>query len=128
MNSNTNRPLSPHLQIYGWQISMLTSTLHRLSGIGLAMGSVLLAVWLCAAASGPEAFATANGIASAWYGQILMFCWSLTLFYHLCNGVRHLAWDFVVGLELETAKITGYLVIGISIALTVIVWICALAT
>ena len=127
MNSNTNRPLSPHLQIYGWQISMLTSTLHRLSGIGLAMGSVLLAVWLCAAAAGPEAFATANGIYSSWYGLILLFCWSWALLYHLCNGIRHLAWDFIIGFELETAERTGYAAVGISIALTIIVWIVGLA-
>src|SRR5699024_3420022 len=77
--NSDNRPLSPHLQIYGWQISMLTSTLHRISGIGLSLGGILLAIWLCAAASGPDAFAVANGIAGSWFGMILMFCWSLTL-------------------------------------------------
>lgn len=128
MNSNTSRPLSPHLQIYGWQISMLTSTLHRLSGIALAIGSVLLAIWICSAAAGAQAFATANGIVGSWYGQILLFCWSWALFYHLCNGIRHLAWDFILGFELETARVTGYLAVGISIVLTVIVWIAALAS
>lgn len=107
---------------------MLTSTLHRLSGIGLAMGSVLLAIWLGAAATGPEAFATANGIYSSWYGLILLFCWSWALFYHLCNGIRHLAWDFIIGFELETAERTGYAAVAISIALTIIVWIVALAS
>lgn len=106
---------------------MLTSTLHRLSGIGLSLGSVLLAVWLCAAASGPEAFAAANAVYSSWYGLLLLFCWSLTLFYHLCNGIRHLAWDFVVGLELETAKKTGYIAIAAALALTVLVWIIGLS-
>lgn len=126
MNSDSNRPLSPHLQIYGWQISMLTSTLHRLSGIGLSLGSLLLAIWLCSAAAGPDAFAVANGIAASWFGLILMFCWSLALFYHLCNGIRHLVWDFGVGLELETAKTTGYVAIGVAVALTLIAWIWAL--
>lgn len=92
------------------------------------MGSILLAVWLCAAAAGPEAFASVNGIYSSWYGLILLFCWSLTLFYHLCNGVRHIAWGFIVGFELETAERTGYAVVGIAVALTIIVWIVALAS
>lgn len=102
---------------------MLTSVTHRATGIILAVGSIFLAIWLCAAASGPEAFAAVNGIAAAWYGQILMFCWSLALFYHLCNGVRHLVWDTGVGLELDVARVSGYAAIGIAIALTIVVWI-----
>lgn len=126
MSSNTNRPLSPHLGVYGWQISMFTSVVHRATGIVVAVGSIFLAVWLCAAASGPGAFAAVNGIAAAWYGQILMFGWTLALFYHLCNGIRHLVWDFGIGLELETAIITGYLAVGLAIVLTIVVWLWAL--
>jgi len=124
--SQANRPLSPHLQIYRWQISMLTSIAHRASGIVLSVGSVFLAFWLIGAASGPDAFAGINGFAASWFGQLLMFCWSFALFYHLCNGVRHLVWDVGVGLDLETARMTGYVAIGVAAALTVFVWLWAL--
>lgn len=104
---------------------MLTSTLHRLSGIGLSIGSIFVVVWLCAAAWGPGTFAAVNGIATAWYGQVLMFCWTLTMFYHLCNGIRHLLWDAGIGLELETARTSGYAVFAATIVLTIIVWVVA---
>jgi len=125
---NKNRPLSPHLQIYGWQISMFTSVMHRATGIVLAVGSLFVAIWLCAAAAGPDAFAAVNGVVGAWYGQILLFGWTLAMFYHLCNGIRHLAWDFGLGFELDTARTTGYVAIGVAIALTILVWLMALLT
>jgi len=126
MSSQSNRPLSPHLQIYRWQISMLTSIAHRASGIVLSVGSVFLAIWLIAAANGPDAYASVNGIAASWFGQLIMFLWSFALFYHLCNGVRHLVWDVGVGLDLETARLTGFVAIGVAAALTIFVWIWAL--
>ncbi len=125
MSSHANRPLSPHLQIYRWQISMLTSIAHRVTGAALSVGSVFLVIWLIAAASGPDAFASVNGFAASWFGQILMFGWSFALLYHLCNGVRHLVWDTGAGLELETARSTGYIAIGVAAALTILVWIWA---
>ncbi|RJS92063.1 succinate dehydrogenase, cytochrome b556 subunit [Salinisphaera sp. Q1T1-3] len=126
MSSQPNRPLSPHLQIYRWQISMLTSIAHRASGIVLAAGSLFLAIWLIGAANGPDAYAAVNGIAASWFGQLVMFLWSFALFYHLCNGVRHLVWDIGVGLDLETARTTGFVAIGVAAALTIFVWIWAL--
>lgn len=126
MSSQPNRPLSPHLQIYRWQISMLTSIAHRASGIVLSVGSVFLAIWLIAAANGPDAYASVNGLAASWLGQLIMFLWSFALFYHLCNGVRHLVWDVGVGLDLETARLTGFVAIGVAAALTIFVWIWAL--
>lgn len=126
MSSQSNRPLSPHLQIYRWQISMLTSIAHRASGIVLSVGSVFLAIWLIAAANGPDAYASVNGLAASWFGQLIMFLWSFALFYHLCNGVRHLVWDVGVGLDLETARLTGFVAIGVAAALTIFVWIWAL--
>ncbi|MGB7754461.1 MAG: succinate dehydrogenase, cytochrome b556 subunit [Salinisphaera sp.] len=126
MSSQPNRPLSPHLQIYRWQISMLTSIAHRASGIVLALGAVLLAIWLVAAANGPDAYATVNGVFASWFGQLIMFLWSFALFYHLCNGIRHLVWDVGVGLDLETARMTGFVAIGVAAALTIFVWIWAL--
>lgn len=126
MSSQSNRPLSPHLQIYRWQISMLTSIAHRASGIVLSVGSVFLAIWLISAANGPDAYAAVNGLAASWLGQLIMFLWSFALFYHLCNGVRHLVWDVGVGLDLETARLTGFVAIGVAAALTIFVWIWAL--
>lgn len=104
---------------------MFTSVVHRATGIVLSVGSIFVAVWVCAAALGPDAFAAVNGIAAAWYGQILMLGWSLALFYHLCNGLRHLAWDAGVGLELDVARVTGYVAVGVAVALTIIVWVLA---
>lgn len=126
MSSQSNRPISPHLQIYRWQISMLTSIAHRASGIVLSVGSVFLAIWLIAAANGPDVYASVNGIAASWFGQLIMFLWSFALFYHLCNGVRHLVWDVGIGLDLETARLTGFAAIGVAVALTIFVWIWAL--
>ncbi|ERJ18269.1 Succinate dehydrogenase subunit C protein [Salinisphaera shabanensis E1L3A] len=125
MSQQANRPLSPHIQIYRWQIAMLTSIAHRASGIVLSLGSIFLAVWLISAASGPDAFASVNGFAASWFGQLLMFGWSFALFYHLCNGIRHLVWDVGIGLDLETARMTGYVAIGVAAALTLFVWIWA---
>lgn len=125
MSQQANRPVSPHLQIYSWPISMVTSIAHRATGIILAVGSVVLAIWLIAAGSGPDAFASVNGFAASWFGQLLMFGWSFALFFHLCNGIRHLVWDTGVGLDLETARLSGFVAIGVAVALTLIVWIWA---
>lgn len=125
MSQQANRPVSPHLQIYSWPISMVTSIAHRATGIILAVGSVVLAIWLIAAGSGPDAFASVNGFAASWLGQLLMFGWSFALFFHLCNGIRHLVWDTGIGLELETARLSGFVAIGVAVALTLIVWIWA---
>ncbi len=93
----------------------------------LSVGSIFLAAWIISAAIGPSAFADVNGIASAWYGLTLMFFWSLVLFYHLCNGVRHMIWDTGTGLNKTNARVTGYITIGAAAALTVLTWIFALA-
>lgn len=104
---------------------MLTSIAHRASGIVLSIGAVLLAIWLIAAANGPDTYAAVNGVFGSWYGQLIMFLWSFALFYHLCNGIRHLVWDVGVGLDLETARLTGFIAIGVAAALTIFVWIGA---
>ena len=105
-----NRPLSPHLQVYRWQMTMLTSILHRMSGVGLALGLVLLTWWLAAAASGPEYFALVHGIMGSWIGRLILLGFTAALYFHLCNGIRHLLWDVGYGFEIETARRMGYLV------------------
>ena len=121
--TTSNRPLSPHLQVYRPQITSMLSILHRLTGIALAFGTLLLAYWLIAAATGPGAFETAQGLIGSFVGRLLLFGWSFALFYHLCNGIRHLGWDAGYGFEIETATLSGWIVVGASAGLTVICWI-----
>ncbi|HEY4128200.1 MAG TPA: succinate dehydrogenase, cytochrome b556 subunit [Gammaproteobacteria bacterium] len=113
-----NRPLSPHLGIYRWQITMTMSILHRATGVALAVGSLMLVWWLVAAGMGPDAYGTAHAFLSSWLGQLLLIGWTFSLFYHLCNGIRHLAWDAGWGFEIKTLYITGYTVWVVAILLT----------
>ena len=118
-----NRPLSPHLQIYRPQLTSVMSISHRATGIVLALGLVALTYWLMAAASGPAAFATAQAIFGSIIGRVLMFVWSYCLFYHLCNGVRHLVWDTGHALDLDDVYTSGYVAIIASVVLTLVTWI-----
>ena len=113
-----NRPLSPHLGIYRWQITMTMSILHRATGVALAVGSLMLVWWLVAAGMGPDAYGTVHAFLSSWLGQFLLIGWTFSLFYHLCNGVRHLAWDAGWGFEIKTLYITGYSVWVVALLLT----------
>ena len=121
--SKGDRPLSPHLQVYRFEWTMALSILHRITGVALAVGTLLLVWWLVAAASGPEAFATVQGFIGSILGRLLLFGWTLALFYHLCNGIRHLFWDAGYGFELDVAYRSGLAVLGASVALTLISWI-----
>lgn len=118
-----NRPLSPHLQIYRPQLTSVLSILHRLTGIALAAGTLLLVWWLVAVAAGPAAFETVQGFIGSWFGRALLLGWSYALFYHLVNGIRHLAWDAGWGFELKTVYLTGWTVIWASVTLTLLAWI-----
>lgn len=121
------RPLSPHLQIYRWQFTMLLSILHRIAGVGLGLGAILLVYWLCAAASGPAAFANAQAFVGSWFGILLLLGFSLALFFHLANGIRHLFWDAGRGFELKTAYASALAVGAATIALTALAWIVGLS-
>lgn len=121
-----NRPLSPHIQIYQPQITSVLSITHRITGVALSVGTLLLVWWLVAAASGPEAYARVQGFAGSWFGYLLLFAWSISLFYHLCNGIRHLFWDAGYGFELPTAYASGWAVIAATAVLTLVAWIAAL--
>jgi succinate dehydrogenase / fumarate reductase cytochrome b subunit len=118
-----SRPLSPHIQIYRWQISSVLSILHRITGVALAVGTLLLLWWLIAAAAGSEAFAAADGFIGSWLGRLLLLGWTFALFFHLCNGIRHLAWDAGRGFEIKTMTLTGWLVVAAAVVLTLIAWI-----
>jgi succinate dehydrogenase / fumarate reductase cytochrome b subunit len=122
-----NRPLSPHLQIYRWQLTSVMSILHRATGVALSFGALLLVYWFIAVAAGPDAFAAAQRFMGSIVGQALLFGWTVALFYHLCNGIRHLFWDAGIGYELPTAYRSGWTVVIATAALSVIAWIAGYA-
>ena len=113
-----DRPLSPHLQIYKWQWTMALSITHRMTGVALVGGALVMVGWLIAVALGPEAYAVAQAAASHWIGRLFLLGWTWSLFYHLCNGIRHLFWDAGRGYELRTGLATGVLVVLASLGLT----------
>ena len=118
--SSTGRPLSPHIQIYRPQITSVLSILHRATGIFLCFGAVVFAWWVIALALGPEPYAAVRSALGSWLGRLLLFAWTFSFFYHLCNGVRHLFWDAGIGFELRTVHASGLAVVAASIALTLI--------
>ena len=118
-----DRPISPHLQVYKPQLTSVLSIVHRATGVALTVGTFLLVYWLAAAAGGEESYAHAQFYLGSMLGQLVLFCWTWALFYHLCNGIRHLLWDAGRGFEMAEVYKSGKLVIGVSIALTYVCWI-----
>ena len=123
----SNRPLSPHLQVYRWQITMTLSILHRITGCGLGIGTLLIAWWLIAAAAGPEAFGVAQGFMGSWLGRLILFGFTAALFFHLCNGIRHLIWDTGYGFTIPVMTRSGVAAVVCAAILTVLTWIAGYA-
>ncbi len=121
------RPLSPHLQIYRWSWTMAMSIAHRATGVALYAGTVLIAAWLVAAASGPAAFDTAQAIAGSWFGLLVLFGYSFVLLHHMAGGVRHFIWDMGKGYDPQTRMNLAKYSVVVSGGLTLLVWIVALA-
>lgn len=121
------RPLSPHLQIYKPQISTALSIFHRITGVALSAGTLLLTWWLVAAATGPGPFATVQGFIGSPFGWLLLFGWTVALFYHFFAGLRHLAWDAGYGFEKAEYNMTGRAVLIATAVCTVLVWIVGIA-
>ena len=121
---HTRRPLSPFMigPYYRPQLTSMLSIVHRITGVGLAVGSPLLVWWLVALASGPWAYDTFARHAGAWYGQLLLLGWSWSLLYHLCNGVRHLVWDLGYGYSIPAVYRSGYIMVAASLVLTAAAW------
>ena len=119
------RPLSPFMfpTWYRFQITSVFSILHRFTGIGLAVGSILLAWWLVAVAAGGELFAATHAFIASPIGIALLFLWSVAFFYHLCNGIRHLAFDAGYGFELRHAYRSAYVVFAATALLTALAWL-----
>ena len=117
------RPLSPHLQIYRPQLTSVLSILHRASGLILTLGALLLAWWLWCIAAGADTYRIAHAFFTSWFGQSLLLIWMLCACYHLCNGIRHLLWDAGWGLQLPAAYLSGKIVVGVSLVLTILAWL-----
>ncbi len=122
-----DRPLSPHLQVYRPQLTSVLSITHRMTGVALTVGTLLLIYWLVAIASGEAAYDTAQGLIGSVLGRLLLFGWSVALFYHLCNGIRHLSWDAGFLLELPALYRSGWAMLVAALALTLISWIAGYA-
>lgn len=120
--NNNDRPLSPHLSIYRWPVTMVTSILHRATGIAMSLGLLVLVGWLFDAAAGPDVYAEFIAVMGSPLGKLLLVGWSLAFFYHLANGIRHLVWDSGRGLEKGQANASAWLVIIAAVVLTALFW------
>jgi succinate dehydrogenase / fumarate reductase, cytochrome b subunit len=123
---NADRPLSPHLQVYRWQLTSVLSILHRAAGIALSVGALLLVWWLVAAASGPATYRAVESFLGSWLGFLLLLGWTAALFYHLANGIRHLVWDTGNALDLRATYLGGWLVVAATAVLTAIAWMAGI--
>ena len=122
------RPLSPHVQIWRWHVTMLASILHRATGVGLYVGALILMGWALSLASGPEAYATFTGLLGSIPGTLVMFGLTLAVFFHLANGIRHLAWDAGHGFNPKTADATGIGAMVFAVVAAVGLWALGLIT
>jgi succinate dehydrogenase / fumarate reductase cytochrome b subunit len=117
------RPLSPNIQIYRPQLTSVLSIANRITGVALSLYAIGLVVWLVAAADGPHAYAMVQVVTQSWIGKVLLFSCTFSFFLHLCGGIRHLTWDAGYGFELRTIYASGWTVVAMSVALTVIAWV-----
>lgn len=112
------RPLSPHLQVYRWQITMALSILHRGTGVALSIGLLVFVYWLLSLAAGPAAYAQAQGVLGSAWLKLCYAGWAFCFFYHFGNGIRHLAWDLGYGFDKAQINLTGWIVLAFSAGAT----------
>lgn len=124
--AQVSRPLSPHMQIYRWPITMAMSIVHRGSGIAITVGLLALTWWLVALARGPEAFANVQWAMDNVLGGLVLFGFTLAFFLHATTGVRHLIWDLGYGLSKQSSIQTSYVVAAAGVALTLLTWLAIL--
>jgi succinate dehydrogenase / fumarate reductase cytochrome b subunit len=117
------RPLSPHLQVYRWPISMTLSILHRVSGVALGVGTLAFTFWVTSIAISPHAFAIVQAVFSSLLGQFVLAGWTFALVFHLCTGVRHLFWDAGRGFVAPQYEWTAWIAIAATLCGTILVWI-----
>lgn len=121
-----DRPLSPHLGIYRWEIANSLSIVHRMTGVMLSLGALVFVGWLVSIVVGAEAYEFVQGGLDSFLGRIMLLGWTFCFFYHLANGVRHLFWDIGAGFEKRQAKMSGWAVMIFSVAMTFGFWTLAL--
>ena len=121
-NIQENRPLSPHLGIYRWQITNTLSILHRLTGFGLTLGLIPLSLWLWGAAYEPTLFAWLGMAFATIIGKLMLTGWMLAFYYHLSNGMRHLNWDLGKGFALDEVLASGRVVVAFAVMLSIFTW------
>ena len=124
--SSRERPLSPHLQVYRWQIQMVTSILHRATGVVLAAGALVIATGLLCLMLGADHWTCFTGLLGGWCGQLFLFGWSWAFAYHLCNGIRHIVQDFAIGYSIPAFIRSSWLSVAGSLVVTALIWACAL--
>ena len=122
-----NRPLSPQLQIYRPQITSGVSIFNRITGVGLAFAMLVVVYWIGAAAYGPDSYARAQEVIWSWFGRLCLFGFSVCLFYHLSNGIRHLFWDIGWGFEKAQVNASGIAVLVATAVLTALAWLAPMA-
>lgn len=122
------RPLSPHLQVWRWHITMLTSILHRATGVALYVGALIGAVWAISLAMGPECYGAFKAVLGSPLGKFVMFGLTLSIFFHLANGVRHLIWDTGHGLDVKSVNASAAAAMAFAVVATVAIWVIAATT
>jgi succinate dehydrogenase / fumarate reductase cytochrome b subunit len=121
-------PLSPHVQVWRWHVTMVASILTRATGVALYGGLLIVALGALALAGGPDAYAGFLGLMGSWLGRLVLFGITVSIFYHLAAGVRHLVWDFGKGFEPKTANLTAVGCMAFGLAAAVVVWLLAVMT
>jgi len=122
-----NTPMSPHLQVWKFTVTMASSITHRATGVANAVGMLVLTAWIASAAISDDAFNLVNGFLSTWFGRFIIFGFTLSVMFHLCNGLRYLFSDAGKGLEKSTAGKTAWAAYVASPVLTVIIFAAAYA-
>lgn len=120
--SNTERPLSPHISIYRWPITMTVSILHRFTGVAMSAGLLVFAWWLSSVALGSDHYEQFVGLMASLPGRLLLIGWSFAFFLHLANGIRHLVWDVGYGFEKRQADASAWFVLLFAIVLSCAFW------
>lgn len=120
-------PLSPHLQVWRWHVTMAASIFTRATGVALYVGLFVVVAWAVSLASGPDAYGLFMGLMASWLGKLVLFGLTVSIFYHLAAGLRHLVFDSGAGFELKTANMTAWLCMAFGVVATLVVWVLAFA-
>lgn len=128
MAETRERPLSPFFTVWRWHITMAASIAHRATGVALYVGALILAGWALSLAAGPNAYATYMGLLGSWLGKLVLFGMTVSIFYHLANGVRHIIFDFGRGFQLKWADFGAAFAFAFAVVISVLVWVFAAMT